>query len=48
MPSIVEIKKENIDCSTENRESPFSIPSSGTSFPVYLVHLSGMISVHPF
>ena len=47
VPSNVELKKVIRACSTYDRESPFFIPRTGTSTPVYLTHLSEVISVHP-
>ena len=44
-PSNVEVKNSIRACSTYDKESPFLIPNTGISIPVYLTHLSDTISV---
>jgi len=46
-PSNVLIKYCVIFCSTLSKLSPVFIPNSGIFSPVYLTHLSDVISTHP-
>ena len=48
-PKVIPKLKEGamMGYSTKDKESPVWIPRTGTSIPVYLTHLSEIISVHP-
>jgi hypothetical protein len=47
VPFNVDVRNSIRACSTYERESPVSIPRTGTLIPVYLTHLSETISAHP-
>jgi hypothetical protein len=47
VPSNVDVRNVIRDCSTYDRESPFLIPRTGISIPVYLTHWSETISAQP-
>jgi len=47
VPLSVLIRNVDRESSILDRESPVSIPKEGILSPVYLIHLSGIISEHP-